>query len=185
MLAGATEVREPPSSSQIETSRSGSGYGSGRRSTASTSAKSAVVAPMPSASVRVAASVKPGACRSRRAASDRSRHSASARGNPTAARTSSRTRSGDPRRSRASRAASVPVGAVAARGLRAHLEVEAQLLLEVAVELRPPEEQGETVPERGGPGAHAVSMTRAIAAARALQRRCSASSRRRPRAVRR
>ena len=49
-------------------------------------------------------------------------------------------------------------GAVAARGLRAHLEVMAQLLLEVAVELRPAEEQDETAPERGRPGAHAVSM---------------------------
>ena len=46
--------------SQIATSRSGSPNGSGRSSVASTSAKMALLAPMPSASVSVATSVKPG-----------------------------------------------------------------------------------------------------------------------------
>ena len=47
--------------SQIVTSRSGFGYGSGRSSVASTSAKMALLAPMPSASVSVATSVNAGA----------------------------------------------------------------------------------------------------------------------------
>ena len=70
----------------------------------------------PSASVAVAASVKPGARRRRRAASERSRASASSRGKPKTARLSSRRRCGvaepEPRR-----AASL----VLARSLRARL----------------------------------------------------------------
>ena len=46
--------------STIRTSRSLSGYGSGRSSTASTTLKTAVVAPMPSASVTTAAMANPG-----------------------------------------------------------------------------------------------------------------------------
>ncbi len=42
------------------TMRSGSGYASGRSSTAFTTVKIAVLAPMPSASVRTATAVKPG-----------------------------------------------------------------------------------------------------------------------------
>ena len=46
--------------SEIITTRSGSGIGSGRSSVASTSAKMALLAPMPSASVRMAPAAKPG-----------------------------------------------------------------------------------------------------------------------------
>ena len=47
-------------------SRPGSGYGSGRSRTASTTEKIAVFAPMPSASVKIATTVKPGDLRSMR-----------------------------------------------------------------------------------------------------------------------
>jgi hypothetical protein len=46
------------------TMRSGSGYGSGFSKTAFTTVKMAVLAPMPSASVRTATAVKPGFLRS-------------------------------------------------------------------------------------------------------------------------
>jgi hypothetical protein len=48
--------------------RSRSGYGNGRSITASTTLKMAVVAPMPSARVRMTTAEKSGACRSVRAA---------------------------------------------------------------------------------------------------------------------
>jgi hypothetical protein len=44
----------------MATMRSGSGYGSGRSTTALTTLKMAVVAPMPSASVRIAVSANEG-----------------------------------------------------------------------------------------------------------------------------
>src|SRR5690242_8727149 len=49
--------------SQIVTRRPGFGYGNGRSSVASTSAKIALLAPMPRASVNVATSVNAGAVR--------------------------------------------------------------------------------------------------------------------------
>jgi hypothetical protein len=70
-LAGAGVSRRAPmdkSSSQTITSRSGSRYLSGRTSTALTSPKMAVFAPMPSASVTTVTSVNPGRFRSTRAA---------------------------------------------------------------------------------------------------------------------
>src|SRR5438046_7757251 len=55
--------------------RSAAGYGNGRTSTASTTLKMAVQAPMPSASESTAAAVKPGRARNTRAAYLRSCHS--------------------------------------------------------------------------------------------------------------
>ena len=49
-------------------SRLGSRYGNGRRSSASTALKMAVLAPMPTASVSTATAVKPGARRNERSA---------------------------------------------------------------------------------------------------------------------
>ena len=54
--------------SHSDTSRSGATYGSGRSMTASTTLKTAVLAPMPSASVATATAVKPGDFRSSRSA---------------------------------------------------------------------------------------------------------------------
>ena len=60
-LAGATENRPYCGTiSLIRTSASASGYGSGRSSTPLTTLKIALVAPMPSARVRMAAIEKPG-----------------------------------------------------------------------------------------------------------------------------
>src|SRR5688572_2905603 len=63
--------------SQIVTRRSGSEYGNGRSSVASTRAKIALLAPMPSASVAAATIVKAGALRSWRQANDTSCRSSS------------------------------------------------------------------------------------------------------------
>jgi len=52
--------------SQSDTSCSGAEYGNGRSMTASTTLKTAVFAPIPSASVATAIAVKPGDLRSRR-----------------------------------------------------------------------------------------------------------------------
>ena len=65
------------SRSTIRTSRSLSGYGSGRSSTALTTLKTAVVAPMPSASVMTAAAAKPGLRTRPRAAYETSRRTSS------------------------------------------------------------------------------------------------------------
>ena len=53
---------------RVTTRRSASAYGSGRSSTAFTTLKMAVVAPIPSASVSTATSVKPGVLRKARMA---------------------------------------------------------------------------------------------------------------------
>src|SRR6185503_1602772 len=68
-LAGAGVFFEKPAlvlSSQMTMTRSGSSYGSARMTTASTTEKIAVLAPMPSASVPAATSVNRGDLRSRR-----------------------------------------------------------------------------------------------------------------------
>ena len=52
----------------MNSSRSGSGYGSGRNSTPLTTLKTAVFAPMPSASVRTVMIAKPGCLQSDRIA---------------------------------------------------------------------------------------------------------------------
>ena len=177
MLAGAIALRSPPFDSTIETRRSACGYGNARSSTASTSAKSALLAPIPSASVAVAASVKPGACRSRRAASEASRASASSRGKPKTARLSSRRRSGFPSRRRAARRASSSLVTPRARGVGLHREVALQLLLELAVELGALAEKREPAQQRFETRAHqAVSSTRAMASTSASQCSRSASS---------
>src|SRR5207302_3797525 len=64
------------------TTRSGCAYGSGRSSTAFTTLKIAVVAPMPRASVRIAAAANPGAPRNVRTAYRRSWLSASSIAEP-------------------------------------------------------------------------------------------------------
>jgi hypothetical protein len=61
-------VRRPFQVEATLTRRSASGYGSGRSRTAFTTLKIALLAPMPTASVATATSVKPGAWRSRRSA---------------------------------------------------------------------------------------------------------------------
>jgi hypothetical protein len=65
------------SSDQTSTSRSGSAYGSGRSSTALTTLKMAVQAPMPSAIVTIATAAKPRFLRSPRRVYIRSLNSVS------------------------------------------------------------------------------------------------------------
>ena len=67
---------------QTNVSQSGSGYGSGRSSTALTTLKMAVLAPMPSARTRIAAIAKPGRLRRTRTAYRRSRPRVSRAGRP-------------------------------------------------------------------------------------------------------
>ena len=63
-LSGDTPLREPLCVRSVSTTTwSGSRNGSGRSNVASTSAKIALLAPMPSASVSAATKVKPGAAR--------------------------------------------------------------------------------------------------------------------------
>ena len=60
-IADTTLLPPPGGFSQSRRIRSGSGYGSGFRRTPSTKLKMALLAPMPSASVRMATTAKPGA----------------------------------------------------------------------------------------------------------------------------
>ena len=91
---------------EIATSSSGFEYGSGLRRTAYTTLKMAVLAPMPSASVQMAAAAKPGVLRNERSARRVSCQAASIHMVPLASRHSSLTWSMPPNSSRARRASS-------------------------------------------------------------------------------
>ena len=84
-----------------ETRRSGSAYGSGLKSTRSSAAKSAVEAPRPSASTRMAPSAKPGCRRHERQVNQASCRSASHHSAIQTRRIASRVCSGLPSRRRA------------------------------------------------------------------------------------
>ena len=132
----------------------------------------------------IAASVKPGARRRRRAASDEvaGERLEAREAEDGAALLAQATRVAEPQPGRASRL--VVARPCAARLVRAHLHVEAQLVVQLAVELRPPEQQADA-PQEGleARADHAVSSTRAMAPTSVPQRSSSLSSRRRPRAV--